>query len=106
MNERVTNLVQQSQWSSEIGQEQPPHQANLTLMQRDVAIVPFYDPLLHVAKAYPMRARVVAANGETIHVDAWGRIKVRFLFTRRLLIQATHVERVLSFALISLVRYE
>ena len=82
MNERVTNLVQQSQWSSEIGQEQQPHQASLTLMQRDVAIVPFYDPLLHVAKAYPMRARVVAANGETIHVDAWGRIKVRFLFTR------------------------
>ncbi len=82
INEQVISLVQQSQWSSEISQEPQPHQASLTLMQRDVAIMPFYDPLLHVAKAYPMRARVVAANGETIHVDAWGRIKVQFLFTR------------------------
>ena len=58
------------------------HQIKMTLISRDVAIVPFYDPQLHVAKAHPMRARVVSANGDTIHVDAWGRIKVQFLFSR------------------------
>ena len=29
-----------------------------------------------------MRAKVVGQSGEEIHVDEWGRIKVRFLFTR------------------------
>jgi type VI secretion system secreted protein VgrG len=32
--------------------------------------------------AYPQRAKVVGPSGEEIHVDEWGRIKVRFLFTR------------------------
>ncbi|RSN76006.1 DUF2345 domain-containing protein, partial [Acinetobacter haemolyticus] len=32
--------------------------------------------------AHPQRARVVGPEGEEIHVDEWGRIKVRFLFTR------------------------
>ncbi|MBN6514890.1 DUF2345 domain-containing protein, partial [Acinetobacter pittii] len=32
--------------------------------------------------AYPQRAKVVGLEGESIHVDQWGRIKVRFLFTR------------------------
>ncbi|RZA17751.1 MAG: hypothetical protein EOP02_21045 [Proteobacteria bacterium] len=54
----------------------------MTLIRRDIPIVPFYDPLVHTAKAYPMRARVVGADNETIHADAWGRIKVQFLFSR------------------------
>ena len=82
LSEQVTTLVKQSQWEYEALLQQQPHQVNLTLIQRDVPIVPFYDPLLHAAKASPMRARVVGSNSENIHVDAWGRIKVRFLFTR------------------------
>lgn len=54
----------------------------MTLIRRDIPIVPFYDPLIHTAKAAPMRARVVGQSGETIHTDSWGRIKVRFLFSR------------------------
>ncbi|MBD0076856.1 hypothetical protein IAF28_20235, partial [Acinetobacter baumannii] len=38
--------------------------------------------LQHRPIAYPQRAKVVGPEGETIHVDEWGRIKVRFLFTR------------------------
>ncbi|RZA09579.1 MAG: type VI secretion system tip protein VgrG, partial [Moraxellaceae bacterium] len=82
ISEQVISLVHQSQWACDALHQQQPHQTYLTLIQRDVVIVPFYDPWLHMAKASPMRARVVGAEGETIHVDAWGRIKVRFLFTR------------------------
>ncbi len=90
---QILALIEQSQWPlPEIQKQQQPatqsyqvsqrHQVKMTLVDRDVAIVPFYDPQLHVAKAHPMRARVVSANGDTIHVDAWGRIKVQFLFSR------------------------
>ncbi len=86
LSAQIIHLVQQSQWVSDAiiahQTQQPPHQVSMTLIRRDVPIVPFYDPLLHVAKAHPMRARVVTAENETMHVDAWGRIKVRFLFTR------------------------
>ncbi|WP_333669333.1 DUF2345 domain-containing protein, partial [Acinetobacter guillouiae] len=50
--------------------------------RRNIAIVPEYDPLQHRPTAHPMRAKVVGPSGEEIHVDEWGRIKVRFLFTR------------------------
>lgn len=90
---QILALIEQSQWPlPELQKQQQPatqsyqvnqrHQVKMTLVDRDVAIVPFYDPQLHVAKAHPMRARVVSANGDTIHVDAWGRIKVQFLFSR------------------------
>ncbi|MDF2419286.1 type VI secretion system tip protein VgrG, partial [Acinetobacter beijerinckii] len=38
--------------------------------------------LQHRPVASPQRAKVVGPSGEEIHVDEWGRIKVRFLFTR------------------------
>ncbi len=84
INARVTALIQQSQnFGSDatylVGQ---PHQIKMTLIRRDIPVVPFYDPLLHTAKAAPMRARVVGAHGEQVHVDAWGRIKIQFLFSR------------------------
>ncbi len=94
INTRILALIEQSQWPlphSQLLKPQTPtqsyqlnqrHQVQMTLVQRDVAIMPFYDPQLHTVKAPPMRARVVGAEGETIHVDAWGRIKVQFLFSR------------------------
>lgn len=58
-------------------------QANeLSLVRRGVAVVPEFDPLKHRPLAYPQRAKVVGPTGETIYVDQWGRIKVRFVFTR------------------------
>ncbi|MCU4447942.1 DUF2345 domain-containing protein, partial [Acinetobacter courvalinii] len=58
-------------------------QANqLTLQRRSIKIVPEYNPLQYRPAASPQRAKVVGSSGEEIHVDEWGRIKVRFLFTR------------------------
>ncbi|MFW2046004.1 type VI secretion system Vgr family protein [Acinetobacter variabilis] len=54
----------------------------LYLIRRDILVIPEYHPLQHRPMAYPQRAKVVGPEGETIYVDEWGRVKVRFLFTR------------------------
>lgn len=54
----------------------------LSLIRRQIKLVPDYQPLVHRPAVYPQRARVVGSENEEIHVDKWGRIKVRFLFTR------------------------
>ena len=72
-------LLTLSRWQHQ-GDER---QANeLYVVRRNVPVVPEYSPLLHRPVAYPQRAKVVGPEGETIFVDAWGRIKVRFMFTR------------------------
>ncbi|WP_436861986.1 type VI secretion system Vgr family protein [Acinetobacter haemolyticus] len=81
LNEQISQLVEQSQWQYSNKSEE--RQANqLTLQRRNIKTVPEYHPLQHRPTAHPQRARVVGPEGEEIHVDEWGRIKVRFLFTR------------------------
>ena len=58
------------------------HGGQLTLAYRDTSIKPAYHPLQHRPSAQPQRARVVGPQGDSIYVDAWGRIKVQFLFAR------------------------
>lgn len=86
LNQQLEQLLQQSHWQftstlSSIASEQ--RQGNLlSLQRRHIQTVPAYHPEQHRPTAHPQRAQVVGPNGEEIHVDAWGRIKVRFLFTR------------------------
>ncbi|MBO3659319.1 type VI secretion system Vgr family protein [Acinetobacter haemolyticus] len=81
LNDQISQLVEQSQWQHSNKSEE--RQANqLTLQRRNIKTVPEYHPLQHRPTAHPQRARVVGPEGEEIHVDEWGRIKVRFLFTR------------------------
>ena len=77
--QQFDSLFSLSHWQHQ-GDER---QANeLYLVRRTIAVVPEYQPLQHRPAAYPQRAKVVGPEGETIYVDAWGRIKVRFMFTR------------------------
>lgn len=85
LTDQVTALLKQSNWQhSEIStNNKDERQANrLMLQRRNIATVPEYNPLQHRPVASPQRAKVVGPDGEEIYVDEWGRIKVRFLFTR------------------------
>ncbi|WP_455603242.1 type VI secretion system Vgr family protein, partial [Acinetobacter pecorum] len=76
---QLDSLLEKSGWQM----TQEERQANeLQIVRREIPVVPEYQPFIHRPAAYPQRARVVGPEGETIHVDAWGRVKVRFLFTR------------------------
>ncbi|MCH7317142.1 type VI secretion system tip protein VgrG [Acinetobacter sp. ANC 5659] len=82
LQQQVSQLLSQSRWDQR-GYDDIERQGNeLTLIRRQIKITPEYDPELHRPIAYPQRAKVVGPEGETIYVDEWGRIKVRFLFTR------------------------
>lgn len=80
LNQQIQALVQQSDW--QLGNTEERQGNELILQRRNIKIVPEYRPLQNRPKASPQRARVVGPAGEEIYVDQWGRIKVRFLFTR------------------------
>ncbi|PQL75563.1 type VI secretion system Vgr family protein, partial [Acinetobacter baumannii] len=82
LHQQVSQLLTQSRWDQH-GYDDIERQSNeLTLIRRQIKTAPEYNPEQHRPIAYPQRAKVVGPEGETIHVDEWGRIKVRFLFTR------------------------
>ncbi len=77
--QQINLLLKGSRWKG-LSEER---QANeLFVVRREVKIVPEYQAWIHRPAAYPLRAKVVGPEGEEIYVDAWGRIKVRFMFTR------------------------
>ena len=77
--QQINLLLKGSRWQG-LNEER---QANeLFVVRREVKIVPEYQVWIHRPVAYPLRAKVVGPEGDEIYVDAWGRIKVRFMFTR------------------------
>ena len=86
LSDQINTLLEQSNWATHNqshNKNNDERQANsLTLQRRNTTIVPEYNPLQHRPSTHPQRAKVVGPSGEEIHVDEWGRIKVRFLFTR------------------------
>ena len=80
LHNQLRHLLESSHFSRRSSEER---QANeLTLVRRQIRVLPEYNPLTHRPVAYPQHARVVGPEGEKIYVDEWGRIKVRFLFTQ------------------------
>ncbi|MBJ9721109.1 type VI secretion system tip protein VgrG [Acinetobacter calcoaceticus] len=80
LNQQLQALVQQSHW--QVGHTDERQGNELVLQRRNIKTVPEYQPLHDRPEASVQRARVVGPEGEEIYVDQWGRIKVRFLFTR------------------------
>ena len=81
IQDQIEKLLSISHWQLSRDSEQERQANELIVVRRSIDIVPEYDPLVHRPLAHVQRAKVVT-DGEEIHVDEWGRIKVRFLFTR------------------------
>ncbi|MFG0586579.1 type VI secretion system Vgr family protein [Acinetobacter sp. YQ_14] len=82
LQQQVHTLISQSQWKQPNLQTEERQANQLILQRRNIPIVPEYNPQQHRPITSPQRAKVVGPSDEEIHVDEWGRIKVRFLFTR------------------------
>lgn len=82
LQQQVHTLISQSQWKQPNLQTEERQANQLILQRRNIPIVPEYNLLQHRPTTSPQRAKVVGPSDEEIHVDEWGRIKVRFLFTR------------------------
>ncbi|MCX5468557.1 type VI secretion system Vgr family protein [Acinetobacter nematophilus] len=78
---QIEKLLTLSHWQINNDSQQERQCNALTLVRRHVVVVPEYDPLVHRPTVYVQRA-IVVGDGEEIYVDEWGRIKIRFLFTR------------------------
>ncbi|MGL5160516.1 MAG: type VI secretion system Vgr family protein, partial [Acinetobacter junii] len=83
LQQQVHTLISQSQWKQPNLQTEERQANQLILQRRNIPIVPEYNPQQHRPTTSPQRAKVVGPSDEEIHVDEWGRIKVRFLFTRK-----------------------
>ncbi|MBO1281714.1 MULTISPECIES: type VI secretion system Vgr family protein [Acinetobacter calcoaceticus/baumannii complex] len=81
IQDQVEKLLTLSHWQNSKNSDQERQANEFVVVRRNINIVPEYDPLKHRPVAHVQRAKVVS-DGEEIHVDEWGRIKVRFLFTR------------------------
>lgn len=53
-----------------------------TAVRRGIPIVPAYDPRVDVPQAQMQSAMVVGPDGEEVHCDEMGRVKIRFPATR------------------------
>ncbi|MBF7694331.1 type VI secretion system tip protein VgrG, partial [Acinetobacter sp. FNA3] len=83
IQKQAEELLTSSRWHHKNIQEDEQRQGNtLTLIRREIKVVPEYHPAQHKPTVHVQRAQVVGVEGEEIHVDSWGRIKVRFLFSR------------------------
>ncbi len=83
LQQQVYTLISQSQWKQPNLQTEERQANQLILQRRNIPIVSEYNPQQHRPITSPQRAKVVGPSDEEIHVDEWGRIKVRFLFTRK-----------------------
>jgi type VI secretion system secreted protein VgrG len=81
---QVEKLIQQSQQLGKSSQifadknENNSYQNHFTAIRRGIPLIPAYDHRVDVPHASPQIASVVTPNGEEVHCDDWGRVKVMF----------------------------
>nr|WP_174505251.1 type VI secretion system Vgr family protein [Acinetobacter sp. Marseille-Q1620] len=83
VSDQIDNLLEDNQWQLNISHKEERQITKLKLIRKNIPVVPEYDLIKHKPTAYPMHIRVVGVQGETVHVDEWGRIKGQFLFSRQ-----------------------
>ncbi|MCX5467281.1 type VI secretion system Vgr family protein [Acinetobacter nematophilus] len=81
IQDQIEKLLTLSHWQINKDSQQERQANELMIVRRSIEVVPEYDPLIHRQNTYVQRA-IVVGDGEEIYVDEWGRIKIRFLFTR------------------------
>jgi type VI secretion system secreted protein VgrG len=80
---RIDRLFARNRWDgAPVDTTAQPFRIDFTCSRRSIRIVPPYDPRVDVPAARMLTAIVVGPEGETVHCDDLGRIKVRFPGTR------------------------
>lgn len=87
LNERAQSLFDSSRWHAgslaTITQTLSPgtpdtrYNNTFTCVRRGVALTPAYDPRIDLPRVYPITALVVGPQGEEVHCDEFGRIKIQ-----------------------------
>jgi len=76
---RVDRLLAQNGWSAiPAGVHDPAAQVRFTAVRRGVTVVPAYDPRVDLPHPQLQSALVVGPEGEEVHCDRLGRVKIRF----------------------------
>jgi type VI secretion system secreted protein VgrG len=78
---QVEKLIGNSQWSSANAfaeSDANRYRNTFTAIRRGIPLVPAYDPKVDRPHAFPQVATVVTPEGEEVHCDDWGRVKIRF----------------------------
>ncbi|HEY5801646.1 MAG TPA: type VI secretion system Vgr family protein [Burkholderiaceae bacterium] len=84
-DERVRRLFNGNRWLSSVDSFDRPadshavrYRNRFTCVRRGVAIVPAFDPRTDLPRPQLQSALVVGPEGEEVHCDAYGRVKIRF----------------------------
>lgn len=81
INDQLSKLLVLNHWDSQKDNLEERIGVELTIIRKNITLVPEYSPLTDRPTAHVQRAKVVG-QGDEVYTDEWGRIKVRFLFTR------------------------
>ncbi|AMO96168.1 rhs element Vgr family protein [Collimonas fungivorans] len=87
LNERAQSLFDSSRWHAgslaavtqalSPGTPDTRYNNTFTCVRRGVALTPAYDPRIDLPRVYPITALVVGPQGEEVHCDEFGRIKIQ-----------------------------
>lgn len=84
LSTQFNQLIKQSHWQDKEIKFDEERQGSILVLQRKATpIVPKFDPNLDKPKAQLMYCKVVGPEGESIYTDEWGRVKVRYQYSRR-----------------------
>ncbi|WP_353627705.1 type VI secretion system Vgr family protein [Ralstonia pseudosolanacearum] len=83
LGERAQALFVASRWQFDVlptgDDNQARYENTFICVRRGLPLTPAFDPRIDLPAVYPFTARVVGKEGEEVHCDEYGRIKVQIL---------------------------